>query len=206
MNQGDEHNRDHTIIDLLRHGEPQGGRMYRGWVDHPLSDHGWQQMRSATAASRPWQVIVSSPMQRCRAFAEELGAQLAIDVRVDERLKEVGFGHWEGKTAEQIRAADPSALANFYRDPVNARPCDAESLADFQARVSAALEAVLQEHPGRHLLLVTHAGVIRAAIAHTLQAPLQAIYRTHVDNAAITRFKQTGERPLSLIFHGKASL
>jgi len=195
-----------TTIDLIRHGQPQGGHMYRGWVDHPLSDTGWRQMRAATKTAQPWRAIVSSPLLRCYAFAQELGKQLDIEIQVDDRLKEVGFGHWEGKNADQIRAADPLALRNFYRDPVNARPHDAEPLDRFQERVSAALTDLLQQHGGTHVLLVTHAGVIRAAIAHALNAPLAAIYRTHVDNAAITRFRQTTERPLSLIFHGKERL
>ena len=178
--------------------------MYRGWVDHPLSETGWRQMRTATEKVRPWRAIVSSPLLRCYEFAQELGTQLAIEIEVDERLKEVGFGHWEGKNADQIKAVDPMALSNFYHDPINARPHDAEPLDRFQARVSAALNDVLSRHTGAHVLLVTHAGVIRATIAHALNAPLTAIYRTHVDNAAITRLRQTAERPLSLIFHGKA--
>lgn len=180
--------------------------MYRGWIDHPLSEKGWHQMRAATATTRPWQVIVSSPLSRCYEFALELGKQLDIEIKIDDRIKEVRFGHWEGKNAAEITAANPRALDDFYQDPVNARPHDAEPLDRFQARVSAALTDVLYRYAGSHVLLVTHAGVIRAAIAHALNAPLVSIYRTHVANATITRVRETAERPLSLIFHGKDRL
>lgn len=81
-----------TLIDMLRHGEPVGGRRYRGQTDDPLSDKGWRQMRAATAETRPWTAIVSSPLLRCRAFAEELAGQTGLPLAVDDRLKEVGFG------------------------------------------------------------------------------------------------------------------
>jgi alpha-ribazole phosphatase/probable phosphoglycerate mutase len=192
-----------TTIDLIRHGEPVGGRMYRGQTDHPLSERGWAQMRAATREPAAWEAIVSSPLLRCREFAEELGGRLGLGVQLDARLMEVGFGGWEGQTGAQIRAADPEALRRFYQDPVRARPAGAEPLPAFQQRVSEALQELLQRHGGRHLLVVTHAGVIRAAIAHVLSTPLGTLYRTHVDNAAITRLQQTAERPLSLVYHGR---
>lgn len=195
-----------TTIDLIRHGQPRGGTKYRGWIDDPLSELGWVQMRAAVAAAQPWDGIVSSPLRRCCEFAIELGANMGLAVETDERLKEVGFGIWEGRTSEQIRSRDPTALRRFYLNPVEEQPAGAEPLADFQRRVSNALQEAQHEYAGRRVLLVTHAGVIRAAIAHTLRTPLATIYRINVDNAALTRLQSTGERPLSLIFHGRTSL
>jgi len=61
-----------TQIDLLRHGEPVGGRRYRGQTDDPLSEKGWQQMRAAVLDVQGWDVIYSSPLRRCAEFAQEL--------------------------------------------------------------------------------------------------------------------------------------
>lgn len=192
-----------TTLDLLRHGEPVGGRMYRGGIDHPLTELGWRQMRDATADPAAWQHIVSSPLSRCRAFAEELAQRLGLPLDIDPRLREVGFGSWEGKTGDQLRTDDPTVLQRFYHDPIGERPEGAEALADFQARVSASIEQQLQTHAGKHILLVAHAGVIRAAVAHTLLAPLPALYRMNVDNASFTRLRVTDERPLSLIYQNR---
>lgn len=179
--------------------------MYRGGIDHPLSERGWQQMRSATAQAEPWQQIISSPLTRCRDFAEELATRLGLPCTIDDRLREVGFGSWEGKTGDQLRANDPDRLKRFYHDPVGERPEGAEPLDAFLGRVGAAIDAVREQHPGQHTLLVCHAGVIRAAIAHTLNAPLAALYRLDVANAALTRLKQTAERPLTLVFHNRTT-
>lgn len=192
-----------TVIDLIRHGEPVGGRMYRGGIDHPLTERGWAQMRNATAAPEPWQHILSSPLARCREFAAELAQRLELPWEIDPRLREVGFGSWEGKTGAELRAADPEVLKRFYHDPVTERPAGAEPLDDFLDRVGQSVEALLETHAGRHLLLVCHAGVIRAAVAYTLGAPLAAMYRLDVSNAALTRLQQTEERPLTVMFHNR---
>ncbi len=196
-----------TRIDFIRHGEPQGGAMYRGSaVDHPLSEKGWAQMRRALGDACLWNAVVSSPLQRCLAFAQEVGQRCGLPVSVEPDFREVGFGSWEGRTRAQIQATDPKGYAAFYRDPVNARPARAEDLIAFGRRVSAALERLIENHPGDHLLVVAHAGVIRAALGHVLQAPPACWYRTRVDNAALTRFEAHPETGLQLVFHNRPKL
>jgi alpha-ribazole phosphatase len=70
-----------TLIDLIRHGEPAGGRRYRGHgLDDPLTEKGWSQMWDAVGEFSAWQQIITSPMQRCQAFAHALGERHAIPV------------------------------------------------------------------------------------------------------------------------------
>ena len=61
-----------AFFDLIRHGEPAGGPMFRGSKDDPLSDTGWQQMNAAIRDDDQWDVIITSPLLRCRLFAEQL--------------------------------------------------------------------------------------------------------------------------------------
>jgi alpha-ribazole phosphatase len=179
----------YTQIDLLRHGEPVGGRRYRGQIDDPLSDKGWRQMRVATAGEQPWDAIVSSPLARCRAFAEELAGQTGLPLSFDARLKEVGFGVWEGKTADELKAADPDAVFNFKCDPVANRPEGAEPLSDFYQRVVAAYDDLVLEHAGGHLLVVGHAGVMRMLICRVLGLAPERAYRLQVGSAALARLR-----------------
>ncbi|TCJ11504.1 histidine phosphatase family protein [Parasulfuritortus cantonensis] len=192
-----------TVIDMLRHGEPEGGRRYRGQIDDPLSDKGWRQMRAATAGARPWQAIVSSPMARCRAFAEELAGQTGLPLAFDARLKEVGFGSWEGRTADEIKAADPAAVFNFKCDPVAFRPDGAEPLDAFYARVGAAWEDILSRHAGSHVLVVCHAGVMRMAICRALGLATGHAYRLQIGSAALARLRveQRGELRHAALLH-----
>ncbi len=189
------------VIDLMRHGEPVGGRRYRGQVDDPLSEKGWAQMRAAVAGATPWTRIVSSPLARCRAFAEALAVEHGLPLEFDARLMEGGFGAWEGRSAAEIEAASPGAVARFKADPVGARPAGAEPLEDFHARVTAALDALVVRHAGEHLLVVGHAGVMRMVLAWALQMPVAHAYRVDVAPATLTRLRIDGGHA-SLIFHG----
>jgi len=179
-----------TLIDLIRHGEPEGGSMYRGHsIDDPLSEKGWQQMRSATNGDVPWQHIISSPLIRCQAFAQELADKHDIPLSIEHDLREVGFGSWEGKTRQQIKNDNIQEYEDFYRDPVNCRPPEAEPLDGFISRVTCAYQVQRKQHSGKHILIVAHAGVIRAIVADTLHTEPLGLYRITVDNAGISRIR-----------------
>jgi len=191
-----------TRLDLLRHGEPVGGRRYRGQIDDPLSEHGWAEMRAAVVGE-DWDLLVSSPLVRCRAFAEALAEERGLPLEIEPRFREIGFGDWEGRTAAELRAVDAKALSRFYADPVTHRPPGAEPVAEFLARIAAGLDDCLQRHAGRRVLVVGHAGVIRAALVHLVDAPAPSLFRIKVPSAGMTRIEADGERPPMLIFHGR---
>ncbi|MCX4188204.1 histidine phosphatase family protein [Methylophaga sp. OBS4] len=176
-----------TVIDLLRHGEPEGGHCYRGQIDDPLSALGWQQMRQIVPAELPWQQIVTSPLSRCAAFAEELTRSSGLPLTYEPRFMEIGFGEWEGKTATELEAADKQAFYAFYDDPLLNTPPGAEPLNEFQQRIVAAWRDLLNQYQQRHILLVAHAGTIRMILAHVLDIPLHAVFRIQVPYAGLSR-------------------
>lgn len=102
-----------TIIDLLRHGDVEGGRKYRGQLDDPLSELGWNQLRTATINKQPWQHIITSPLKRCEKFANELAQTHSLPLQIDPKFKEVSFGLWEGKTAEELLNIEEKKLKNI---------------------------------------------------------------------------------------------
>jgi len=194
-----------TVVDFLRHGEPVGASTYRGsGVDDPLSERGWSQMWDAVGDRCPWDVVVSSPLSRCRAFADALGEKYSIPVMLEDRLKEVGFGSWEGRQRAEIQKNSADEYAAFYRDPVNCRPAGSESLSDFENRVSVAFENMLETLSGRHILVISHAGVIRAAMMSISQKSPAEVYGIKVSNASFTRFRHT-ESDAKLEFHNRTS-
>ena len=190
------------LIDLMRHGEPVGGRRYRGQIDDPLSERGWSQMRTAVGDAKPWSRIVSSPLRRCRVFAEEIAVRHGLPLTLDDRLREIGFGAWEGKSAAEIEHETPGALARFKADPVRARPAGAEPLDEFYRRVASALDGIRAAHPDEHVLVVGHAGVIRMALARALAIPQDSTYRIEVGVATFTRLRFEAAGHAALLFHG----
>ena len=193
-----------TVVDLLRHGEPVGGRRYRGQLDDVLSERGWEQMWQSVGEGNEWQQIVTSPLQRCHAFATALAERNGMPLHAEPRFAEVGFGNWEGRTRAELEVLVPGQVTRFYQDPVKHRPPGAEPLDNFVTRVWAGFNAVLTAYRGQTVLLVAHAGVIRAILSQVLSMPSQAMYRIQVANAGISRLVTDRDRGFSLVSHGNA--
>ncbi|WP_245932363.1 histidine phosphatase family protein [Isoalcanivorax indicus] len=196
------------IIDLLRHGEPEGGVMYRGQRDDPLSETGWAQMRQAAAGIRHWQHVISSPLQRCQAFARQLADERGLPLSVNPALREISFGDWEGLTPEQVEARDGGRLAAFWADAERHPPPGGEPISLFHQRVAAAWHALLDTPPAEHLLIVAHGGVIRMILAEVLGlSPARAMAGFQVPFACRTRVRMDltpHGRLVSLTSHGLA--
>lgn len=147
---------------LLRHTRPEGaeGRCY-GRSDLPLSPcFAAEAARLARDLPR-FGRVVSSPLQRCRLLAEHLAAARGVPLQLDERLIEMDFGRWEGRLWADIPRGE---LDDWAADLEGARPHGGESVAELAARARAGLQA-LRGTQRRPALLVTHAGVIKAALA-----------------------------------------
>lgn len=162
-------------VGLLRHGAVHGGPRFRGSTDDPLTETGYAQMCSATQ-TWGWGHVVTSPLARCAAFAEVLARQRGVPLIVDERLREIHFGSWEGHTAAQLLRTDGTALRRFWSDPVAHPPPGGESLADFGARVLEGWEQWLRHGKNAATLLITHGGVIRVLLCHLLSRPLSTLF------------------------------
>ena len=193
-----------TYIDVIRHGEPVGGRCYRGYnIDDPLTEKGWAQMRAAVPESPQWQHIVSSPLKRCLEFSQELANDLQIPFSIEDNMKEIGFGDWEGKTPEEIVAEDSEALNLFYIDPVNNRPKGAEPLDTFSERVWNAYQSIIKNHQGKHVLVVAHAGIARAITANILKMSLNDVYsRLKIEYGAVICSAIDDGLPPKLVIQG----
>ncbi|WP_166267799.1 histidine phosphatase family protein [Marinobacter caseinilyticus] len=165
-----------TIIDLIRHGEPEGGPMFRGSKDDPLSPLGWHQMAAAIGDDETWDVVLSSSMQRCLRFAETLAERLAIPLHTDDRLREIRFGEWEGKTVEAINTQyGPAALARFWADAETNPPPGGERLSHFQNRIADAWRDWTEHLAGQRILMVCHGGVVRVAVGAVMGVPQERV-------------------------------
>ncbi len=199
-----------TLVDLIRHGQPAGGQKYRGHLDDPLSPLGWSQMRRAIGEQEHWDAVVCSSLERCRAFAEEVGMARGIPVYVEPRFKEINFGDWEGMKAEEVLARYGSALGAFWLDGDANPPPGGETVTAFYTRVAAAWDHWLDQLWGQHLLLVSHGGVIRMSLAHALGLPpVHMMARLDVAYASRSRIRisrrSDGGQLATLVSHGDPS-
>ncbi|MEX0607747.1 MAG: histidine phosphatase family protein [Halofilum sp. (in: g-proteobacteria)] len=195
-------------IDLLRHGEVAGGRKLRGArTDDPLTERGWRQLQQATGQSGPWDRVVSSPLVRCRAFAESL---TGADLRVDPRLSEYDFGDWDGCPLDALWAEQGDALAAFLSDPGLVTPPNGEAASEFCTRVRAAWDDLVgSPDAGEHILVIGHGGVLRQWLAGALGAPMAAHASIEWPHGALSRLRVYLDPPhprsVSLAFHARVA-
>lgn len=176
------------MIDLLRHGETECTGVLAGRTDHALSEVGWGQFERQTAGGT-WPLIVTSPLKRARAAAERLGEERGIAVEIDPDWREIDLGDWDGKPLAELRADARAAalIAQFYRDPTTAEPPNGEGWPSLANRVGAALTR-LAENPG-DVLVVAHAGSIRAALSLACNIPMAALWALKIDPATRVRLR-----------------
>jgi alpha-ribazole phosphatase len=172
-------------LDLLRHGETEFGGGLRGSIDDALTDTGWQQMRAAVIERGPWNRIVSSPLQRCARFADELAGRLGLPVELEAGLQELHFGDWEGKSPAQLMETDAAGLGRFWEDPYGFTPPNGEPVPDFATRVLAAVERLQRAYNGQRLLLISHGGVMRLLLARARGLPREQLLQVTVPHGGM---------------------
>ena len=172
-------------LDLLRHGETELGGGLRGSLDDALTEKGWAQMRSAVLEQGPWDRLVSSPLQRCARFAQELGAQLSVPVSLDKDLQELHFGDWEGQSAAVLMETDAEGLGRFWADPYAFTPPQGEPVVDFSRRVLTAVERLQASYAGERVLLISHGGVMRLLLAQARGLPREQLLNVEVGHGAL---------------------
>jgi broad specificity phosphatase PhoE len=109
---------------------------------------------------------------------------LKLDATPLSVLRECDYGAWQGRTFEEILAADPKGVDEWLRDPA-AAPHGGESLLRLTQRVAQWLEG--EKVMERRSILVTHAGIVRAAIVHAIDAPAKSFWRIDIAPLSVTR-------------------
>ncbi|WP_394998521.1 histidine phosphatase family protein [Acinetobacter sp.] len=155
-------------LDFLRHGETNLSHTLRGRTEDALTAKGWAQMRSTITQSeqtgQAWDVIYSSPLQRCRLFSEQWAEQKQLPLYIEPNLQEMDFGEWEAQSTERLYQLYPDELAQFWQTPLSFTPPQAESLLTFKSRVLESVETLTQQMYAQgwtRALIISHGGVIK---------------------------------------------
>lgn len=177
---------------LVRHGEVDANRSYQylGRRDDELNGSGLDQADSLAAAlaELAFDAVLSSPLQRALVTAQTLAAPAGLTVSTDDRLIELDFGSWEGRSRSEIVETSGETLAEveaWEADPSRLTP-GGESLLDLQRRVVDLADELARRHVGSTLVLVSHMGPIKVLLCSALQLPLASAGRIFLDPATIT--------------------
>ena len=190
-----------TVTALLRHGQTPMSvqKRYAGRTDVPLTEVGVQQAAAAAKrlASAGLGVIVTSPLLRTVQTAQAVAAVTGATLVTDDGFRETDFGAWEGLTFAEVRERWPAEISAWLADP-DVAPPGGESFTDVSARVTAALDRVLAARAGQTVLIVSHVTPIKMLVAAALLAPPAALYRMHLDVAALCEIDWYADGPAVL--------
>lgn len=166
---------------FVRHGQTGWNSLRRiqGQLDTELNDTGRSQaagngqrlleLRSDIATLD----YIASPLWRCRETMEIIRDTIGLardGYAMDDRLKEIHFGTWQGLHWRETEEADPEGAAARRADPYHWRPRGGESYADITARAAAWLDEI-----ERDTVVVSHGGISRALRGHILDLEPAAI-------------------------------
>ncbi|WP_371615649.1 bifunctional RNase H/acid phosphatase [Streptomyces sp. NBC_00454] len=178
---------------LLRHGEtaltPQKRFSGSGGSDPELSAAGRRQaaaVAESLAARGTVQTVISSPLRRCRETAQTVADRLGLEVTVEEGLREVDFGAWEGLTFAEAQERFPEDLQAWLDSPKAAPTGGGESFASATRRISATRDRLLAAHAGRTVLLVSHVTPVKILVRLALGAPPEALFRMELSAASLS--------------------
>ncbi|MFO7151845.1 MAG: alpha-ribazole phosphatase [Bacillota bacterium] len=177
-------------IFLVRHGETLWNRsfLYQGQRDIPLSERGREQAKRVAKAleSQKFSAIYSSDLKRACETACEIAKFHNIDVACVKDLREINFGKWEGHSYVELQEKYPAEFSKWLNDPFETRPPEGENLRELIQRVVDFLKKVVIEHQSEDVLVVTHAGPIRAVLMSILELGAEHYWKFKISNASIT--------------------
>lgn len=181
-----------TTLYLIRHGETDwnlNGR-WQGHVDVPLNSVGYKQAgllaQRLRAEGIRIDVIYSSDLARAYQTAWALSEAVGKPVELLPALREIDLGTWGGLTRDEIRERYPVEFALLEQGQDIPRG-GAENLAMLRKRVVEVTEALIGQHSGETLALVTHGGPIRMLLAHAADEPdANRMPFHHIGNTSIS--------------------
>lgn len=192
---------------LLRHGEISHTGSLAGHTDFELTELGLFQMQQSVKGLS-FDYCISSPLQRCRVFAEQTAKVRQLPLVVCDEIKEMYFGAWDGKSYEQLWQQSKPNIGDFWHKPFEHAPPEGESFLVFYQRVTNWWQTFLNNQVLQDTLVVTHAGVIKCLLAHLLvvdndQKQIEKIASqisvSYGQIIKISVFKQDGEMPYAQI-------
>jgi broad specificity phosphatase PhoE len=147
--------------------------------------------------------IYSSPLERALQTATVIAENMKLDVKTSDAANEIDFGEWTGKTFDELSRDE--RWRHFNRRRSMTMIPSGESFLDVQNRIVKELETLALQHGDARVAIISHADVIRAAVAYFSAIPIDLVERFEIspcsvsavavndDNATLLTLNNTGE-------------
>lgn len=189
------------MLYFLRHGETIYSRTggYCGALDPELTPEGtlMAEAFAATYQAVPWTAVYASPMKRTIATATPLCQAVGLEMQLRDGLREISYGEWEGKTAEDVRSHYEEDYIRWLTEPAWNPPTGGETAVQVASRASLVIAELEQVYPTGNVLVVSHKATIRIMLCSLLGIDLGR-YRDRINAlaASVSIIKFTAHGPL----------
>lgn len=178
-----------TRIIIVRHGQTTWNveMRYQGHSDIELTDLGLDQARKAAKrlAHLPISAVYASDLQRAFVTAEQIALPHNLPVKALPSLRELSFGIWEGLTYDGLNSEWAAMMDRLFTHPDEVEIPGGETFRQLKARVTQAVDSLVEQHPDETIVIVSHGGTIRTLLSAVLQMPLNAVWNIKQDNTAV---------------------
>lgn len=180
------------MLYIMRHGKTDWNAVHRlqGSEDIPLNEEGRQMARDARKkyGDLRFDICYCSPLQRAQETAEIFLEGSGTPILTDDRLREMGFGMYEG--TEHVTQKPECPVYTLFHDPVHYHAVDgAESLEHLYARSGSFIHDVLTSEfvSGKNVLIVAHGALDCSLICQYEEIPLEHFRDQLLGNCELRR-------------------
>ncbi|WP_281675409.1 alpha-ribazole phosphatase [Veillonella tobetsuensis] len=182
---------------IVRHGETEWNKIgrYQGITNVPLNENGIAQAKACGNALKDvhFDRILSSDLSRALVTAETIRGNRQLEIKTDERLREINFGDWEKLLFTEIEERWPGLIDQMYRRPDIVKVPNGESFQEVQDRAWSAVSDFLNENNEDETILITcHGGTIRTILCKLLDISISHCWNFSQGNTAINRVFYNG--------------
>ncbi len=196
---------------MVRHGQTAASRENRfsGSSDPPLTAAGeaMAQEFARAYATLNWDAIYSSPMLRARQTADALGRLTGVQVAIEDGLKEMDYGEWEGLKHDDVKVRWPKAFEYWAADVASRGTPGGETAFHVAARAMRVVEAIRSRHQRGNVMLVSHKATLRVITCALLGLDVR-LFRERIAQpvATVTMFAVTGTTALLTLLGDRTHL
>lgn len=162
------------------------------------------QQLAARLADVPLDAIYSSPLERAVQTAAPVAAQHGLETSISDDFLELDFGDWTNCTFQELQGQPQFQRFNSFRS--HTRIPGGELMLEAQARVVAGLGKLCAQHPGQTVAVVSHADLLKAAVAHYAGIHLDLFQRLEISPASVSVLEIFDETARILVLNDTGTL
>jgi len=198
-------------IYITRHGETKWNieKRIQGHLDSELTRKGLEGAKKLKErlADVKLDLIISSPLERAHKTARIIKGNRDIEIELENKLKEINCGEFQGNKFEDIWRENPEAKDKLRENPFGFVYPKGESLEKFYKRVANGYKEILNRHWGKDILIVAHGGTIRSIVAEMFDKPDGSTwFKNVVDNCSLSIYHYDGENFEEIVYNDTSHL